>query len=104
MARGIMTLQKEVEELRREILSLKVSCAIPTQLEFYTWSANYPPSLQCEVTYGSGTQPIITEIYYGGELTMAQPANDKQRIYMYAQAQYPITIVSTRPILSVSAV
>ena len=104
MARGVMTLQREVEELRREILSLKVACAIPAQLEFYTWSADAPPSFQCEITYGEGNQPVITEIYYGGELTMTQPVGNKQKIYMYASGAYAITIVSTRPILSVRAI
>ena len=99
------TLQKELAELERELLHLKTSSKITSMLNVYTASKHLELDVFYEITvqYAEGNTPLITECYVseGGQVMPATPIGNTQKIYLGEYAEQTLTIVSTRPILSI---
>jgi len=66
---------------------------------YYTFT---PDSVQPRtITYANGSQPIITEVYTEGNVTLAVPSGNTQKMFFYAQDAVTVRLVSTRKIVSV---
>ena len=95
--------EKLIEDAERELRDLKTAYRQPGLVKCYSWSIEAPPSRRFRIFYDAGEQPIISE-FYSGLVVMPYKPNEEART-QYAQLSgqsiYPLTIVSTRPILRV---
>ena len=86
MDRG--TLQLKLARLERELLALK--------------TATISASGTVTVKYGDGNQPILSEFYFDyGDATGLVPSGNSQTVIVFSQVVGTLTVVSTRPILSI---
>lgn len=95
-------LEKFIKDLKQEELDLKTKQNIAGLARSYYYSFT-PQSVQDRtITYANGNQPIITQVYTEGTVTLGVVNGNTQKMFFYAQAPVEVKLVSTRPILSVA--
>lgn len=94
--------QELLQEIEREIKDLKVAASIPPTVKTY-WATFIPSSTSpITITYGEGRQPIISMPYSWYSSIMGNIQNNTQVILHSSQTPLELTVVSTRPILSIT--
>ena len=93
---------RKIKNLRQEILNLKqikkANCA--SKYFVYTESGGtyYNKWL---ITYKSGEQPIISEVFSYADTSMSAPSGNQQYVFSFSQTITSITVLSTREIDSI---
>ena len=94
-------LWRKIKNLRQEILNLKqvkkANCA--SKYYIYEVSGDYYNSWL--ITYKTGTQPIIAEVFSYADTSMSAPNGNQQYVFSFSQTISDLTIFSTRGIDSV---
>lgn len=100
-------LVKLLKDTEREVRDLKSAGRQAGLLKCYSFrlSPTEYRGLDHVIVYDDGDQPIISEFYSASTIMPFEPDKETNRQHFrhYAQAQYPITIVATRPILRVES-
>ena len=92
-------LWRKYKNLKQELLDLKqikrANCVskyytytYTSDLDYYSW----------QITYKSGSQPIIAEVLAYSDTALSAPNGNTQYLFSYSQAEREITILSTREI------
>lgn len=104
------TIQKELENIKKELRALKSPQGAINNIESYTATISNP-ALKVRITYADGKNDIITTVYvtgtHGGPHILTRIKNNQQ--YILSSHYIPgwlegFRIVSTRPIISVENV
>lgn len=96
-------LQDTIKRFEQELRDLKTAAkSSPIVRSFQTTFLPTSGIAPITITYGAGTQPIITNVYAEGTAILGRPSGNMQKVFYEATAPTTITIVSTRQILSVS--
>ena len=87
-------------EMKREILNLKTAHNMsPFVRTFY--ATIEPSSTQpITITYDDGDNDIITDVYTDADAVLGAVSSNTQKLYFSSQAPLEVTVVSTRPIIS----
>ena len=94
--------QKLVQTMEREVRALKTAQNVGASIKCYYYSYTPTAVTTLTITYASGTQPIISQVYTeGGDAVLGSVDGVEQKLYFYAQTSSEVQIVSTRPILNV---
>lgn len=100
MDRG--TLQLKLARLERELLALKTFAKASPRIQAYTKTATISASGTVTVKYGDGNQPILSEFYFNnGDAAGLVPSGNSQTVIVFSQVVGTLTVVSTRPIISI---
>ena len=93
--------QKLVEEMERELRAFKTAQDVGASVKCYYYS--YTPSAitTLTITYDSGTQPIISQVYSEGDAVLGEVSGTTQKLFFTAQTSSEILVVSTRPIVNI---
>ena len=82
--------------------ALKTAQNVGASIKCYYYSYTPTAVTTLTITYASGTQPIISQVYTeGGDAVLGSVDGVEQKLYFYAQTSSEVQIVSTRPILNV---
>lgn len=95
-------LQQLIKEMEREILALKIAAMKSPEVRTFWVSYTTSGTSNITITYEDGDQPIITNAYSWGNISLGPVSNNTQTLFYYGQADIDIWIVSTRPILSIT--
>jgi len=95
-------LWNKLKSFKREILNLKQSKKVSTVCKYYTYNVSGDTlHYSWLITYKTGSQPIITEVYSYYNTSLSVPSSNQQYIFSFNQASAELTVVSTREIQSV---
>lgn len=95
-------LQAMLIDMSREIRDLKTAHKISPSLKTFFATIEPQSTQPITVTYGSGTNDIITDVYTDADAVLGTISGNTQKIYFSSQAPVDVIIVSTRPIISVT--
>lgn len=96
------TLQLKLARLERELLALKTFAKASPRIQAYTKTVTISDGGTVVVKYGDGNQPIFSEFYFeNGDATGLVPSGNSQTVVVFSQVVGTLTVVSTRPILSI---
>lgn len=92
----------KLKGFKRELLNLKQSKKVSTICKYYIYNVSGDDAhYSWLVTYKSGTQPIISEVFSYYQTSMTVPTGNQQYIISFMQASAQLTVLSTREIESV---
>lgn len=98
------TLQQELIRLEQMIHDLKQAKNAGTMISVFTYNDDSGDGGKLgthKINFEAGSQPIITEIFSGTNITLFAPEGNSQYYYALSQGLADVTIISTRKILSV---
>jgi len=100
----MLSFDKQVKDLEREIRDLKASQRLAPMIKCYYKVIESQDVGAHTITYGSGSQPIITEILFTSTVCQGVPdeSTNTQTVYFSGQTVGGCMIMSTRPIISIS--
>lgn len=98
---GYKDIQHLLEDMEREIIDLKTAHKASPAVK--TFQASITPSSldPITITYESGTNAIITDVYTDADAVLGELSGNTQQIFFSSQAALDVVVVSTRPILSI---
>ena len=97
------TLQIMLAKLEREILALKTAGKASPRIQAYTKVLENAPIGTRTITYADGSQPIISEFYFeNGDAVGFTPSGNTQKVVIFSQSVGDLTVVSIRPIVSIT--
>lgn len=91
-----------LENLEREIIDLKTSHSVSPVVGTFYASITPSSTSPITITYEDGANAIITDIYSDATAILGTVSSNTQTIYFSSQAATKLTVVSTRPILSIT--
>lgn len=101
---------RQITNAERELLALKTAQKIPSLIRGYSYSFTVESDgtgdqylngmYRYNITYGDGSQPVLSEFYYEGLSWPQAPSGNTQLVTFYSQTIATCTIISTRPIIS----
>lgn len=95
-------LWQRLKQFKRELLNLKQSKRISTNCRYYMYNVSGDTFHNAwQITYKSGDQAIITEVFSYYHTSMSVPNGNTQYIFSFSQASAQLTVLSTREIQSV---
>jgi hypothetical protein len=94
-------LQAMLIDMNREIRDLKTAHKISSPVKNFFASIEPSSTQPITITYGSGQNDIITDVYTDADAVLGTISGNTQTIYFTSQAPLAVTVVSTRPILSI---
>ena len=95
-------LQSLIQSLEHEIHGLKNASNKSPEVKTFWKSYTTSGPNNITITYETGTQPIITNVYSWGNIILGPVSNNTQKLFYSGQADIDIWITSTRPILSIT--
>lgn len=95
-------LSQMIKTMENELYALKTKKNIAGTVKSYFYSFTLDSLANKTIQYASGTQPIITDVYTEGVCALGPVSDNKQIIFFFAQGVVEVTVVSTRPISSIS--
>lgn len=97
-------LQEFLIQAEREIHDLKTAAKLTPMVRTF-WATIEPTSQKpIIITYEDGSQPIITNAFCWSDIIIGTVQGNTQKVFYGGQSGYGIvvTVVSTRPILSIT--
>lgn len=94
-------LQEMLMTIERDLRDLKTRKNIAGIVQAYTYEIHVSDLTTKTITYASGSQPIITDVYGYGSHVLSTVEDNEQKLFVFAQDENDLVIVSTRPITSV---
>lgn len=103
-------LTEKLNQMKNEINALKQAQKIPSMVKAFDYSFDAVADgtgvsdagiYRYQVTYESGDNDIITEVYPSINTMVGAPNGTSQVIYFYAMSNMTVNLTSTRPIVSV---
>lgn len=95
-------IQLKLARLERELLALKTFAKASPRVQAYVKTATISEAGSVVVKYGDGNQPILSEFYFDwGDATGLVPSGNSQTVIVFSHVVGTLTVVSTRPILSI---
>lgn len=95
-------LQSMLIDMSREIRDLKTAHSMSPSVKTFFASIEPSSTQPITITYKSGANDIITDLYTDADAVLGAVSSNTQKIYFSSQAPVEVIIVSTRPILSVT--
>ena len=90
-----------ITQAEKDLMDLKTCQGTIKTVGAFTYSFTPDNALPHLITYASGENAIITDAYSGVTIVFGYLNGNQQLMFNMSQAPKPITLVSTRPILSV---
>lgn len=103
------TLQIGLAKANKELLDLKTSGRASPAIKMYEKTFQAPSGKATyRITYGQGNQPIITEVIrnndWGWGNCLSNESSNSQLLFTSGFGTNTVTVVSTRPITSITMV
>ena len=95
-------IQALLEAIQREIIDLKTSHNIAPDVQTYYASITPTSNATITITYGDGEYDIISSVYTASDAVLGPITGNSQTLFYSGQAGQTLTVVSTRPILSIT--
>lgn len=95
-------IQQLLEQLEREIIDLKTAHSNSPVVKTFSGSITPESTDPITITYESGNNDIISDSYTYSDSILGVVSDNAQSMYYSGQASLPVTVVSTRPILSIT--
>lgn len=101
------TVQEMVKAMENELYALKTRKNIAGLISSYVYPITSAEVQTLTITYASGSQPIISDIYGSGAsalsmATLGTVSDNTQKLFITTADSVEIILVSTRPIESVA--
>lgn len=103
---------RKLADAEMEIRNLKTAQKIPSLIRGYSYTFTVESDgtgdlylngmYRYQVTYADGEQPVLSEFYYEGLAWPQVPNGNTQLVTFYSQIIASCTIISTRPVQSVT--
>lgn len=94
-------LWKKIKTMKQELLNLKQIKKANCASKYYTYTITGQNYFHWRITYKSGSQPIIADVFSDGITSLSSPSGNTQYLFFFAQYPAKITIYSTREIQSI---
>ena len=95
-------LWRKLKDFKRELLNHKQSKKVGTNCKYYIYNVSGDAFHNAwKITYASGDQPIISEVFSYYHTSLSAPNNNEQYIFSFSQASAQLTVFSTREIINV---
>lgn len=94
-------IQKTLKQAEKDLMDLKTTQGVIKSVQAFRYIFTPQTAFPHLITYASGENSIITDAYSAVSVVFGYPNNDTQIMFNMSQAPAEITLVSTRPIISV---
>lgn len=94
-------IQEMIMQAEKDLRDLKTCQGAIKTIGAFTYTFTPTSALPHLITYADGQNAIITDAYSGVVVVFGYPSGNQQLMFNMSQAPMPITLVSTRPIISV---
>lgn len=97
--------RSQIKLIEQEIKSLKISANLTSRVRGYSAQKAVTDSnrmITITITYEAGQNDIVSEFYYPGVIYPGSVNGDTQTVYLYSPYTTTFTVLSTRPINSIT--
>lgn len=90
-----------IKNIEKELRGLKEAHNVGASVIPYFYQFQSTSNNTLTITYGSGRQDIITQVFIDGDAILGPVDDGAQKLFISGQTSSTIWLVSTRPIINV---
>lgn len=94
-------IQKTIKQAEKDLMDLKTTQGVIKTVQAFTYTFTPQSAFPHVITYENGENSIITDAYSNALVVFGYVNNNTQIMFNMSQSASDITLVSTRPIISV---